>query len=138
MKKWLESKRKKAKQEVEAMIQTLNDQIKIEQGVVSYINEKMTAKWTEVGFGMAATEDDVSALDVMSQELERRDKRITELQIQLDRAKRLNESTKEWTVSPDTVFKGLVSIATILIVIYAEETRPIISKAMGFVIRPRL
>ena len=45
---------------------------------------------------------------------------------------------KEGKITSDTVFKGVISILGILLVIFAEETKLLSNKAMGFVIKPRL
>lgn len=137
VKELFESKRRKAKNDLDTEIQVTMDLIKIEQKLLSDATEAMNQKWVEVGFGQTASDDDITILDVMSQEVDRRTRHIHDLLRQLETEKTLREKSKIG-IEPDTVFKGLVSVATVCLVLYAEESRPIISKAMGFVIKPRL
>lgn len=136
----VKAKFKKAVSEIDLIVKEVEDDILKEQAVISELQEKITAKWNEVSYGEAASEDDVAVIDCLTIELERRTKRVNELLRQLESAKGLKQKAEKanGSISPDTIFKGLVSIITVLLVIHAEETRPVISKAMGFVIKPHV
>lgn len=117
-----------------ALKKDLQSQIVTEQVAIAQLNREITEAWNTDH----VTEDGVTKIDVLTIELERRTRRMNDLIVQLQKLDDLTRKHKEGGITADTLFKGMVSIATVVLVLYAEESRPIISKAMGFVVRPRL
>lgn len=117
-----------------ALKKDLQSQIVTEQVAIAQLNREITEAWNTDH----ATEEGVTKLDILTIELDRRTKRCNDLIVQLQKLDDLTQKHKEGGITADTLFKGMVSIATVVLVLYAEESRPIISKAMGFVVRPRL
>lgn len=136
----IKNKFKKAVDEIDTIAKEVEDDILKEQEAIADLQEQISARWNAVMEDGGATEDEVAYLDILTIELERRTKRVQELLRQLESAKTLKAKAEKGagSISPDTIFKGLVSIITVLLVIHAEETRPVISKAMGFVIKPHV
>lgn len=105
-----------------------------EQMMISEIQGKLASLWEAVvTSGGVASEDEVATIDLLTIELERRTKRVKDLLNQLEQLEK-----KEGKITPDTVFKGVVSILGVLLVIFAEETKMLSNKALGFVIKPRI
>ena len=106
----------------------------VEEEMIDVIQTKLKELWSEVvNRGGDASEEEVARMDFMTIELERRTKRRKDL------IQNLNDlDKKEGKITSDTVFKGVISILGILLVIFAEETKLLSNKAMGFVIKPRL
>lgn len=119
-----------------ALKKDIQSQIVVEQDEIAQLNRQIRERWNKGVDNLS--EDEVTTIDVLTIELERRTKRCNELISQLSKLDDLTQKHKDGGITADTLFKGLVSIATVVLVLYAEESRPIISKAMGFVVRPRL
>lgn len=104
-----------------------------EQKMIEELQAKLVAMWEAVVSSGGSTEEDVATMDLLTIELERRTKRTKDLLNQLEQLEK-----KEGKITPDTVFKGVVSILGVLLVIFAEETKMLSNKALGFVIKPRI
>lgn len=136
LKKWTENGWKKADQEIELTVLGLSQQLKIEREVLAHCNDEISKLQSSESW--VSDEDTVAMFDVLTQEVERRSKRITELMKQLDSARELKKKAKARKVSPDTAFAGAVSLASVLLIIHAEQVGIVASKAMSFVTKPRL
>ena len=112
---------------------TVQNDIITEQKMIEELQAKLVAMWEAVVSSGGATEEDVATMDLLTIELERRTKRVKDLLNQLEQLEK-----KEGKITPDTVFKGVVSILGVLLVIFAEETKMLSNKALGFVIKPRI
>lgn len=112
---------------------TVQNDIITEQMMIAELQAKLVAMWEVVVSSGGATEEDVATMDLLTIELERRTKRVKDLLNQLEQLEK-----KEGKITPDTVFKGVVSILGVLLVIFAEETKMLSNKALGFVIKPRI
>lgn len=112
---------------------TVQNDIITEQMMIAELQAKLVAMWESVVVSGGATEEDVATMDLLTIELERRTKRVKDLLNQLEQLEK-----KEGKITPDTVFKGVVSILGVLLVIFAEETKMLSNKALGFVIKPRI
>lgn len=126
--------KEKARMSPRNLKRDIQSQIVTEQVEISKLQNEITAAWAEDH----ESEDGVTKADILTIELDRRTKRMNELIIQLQKLDDLTHKHKDGGITADTFFKGVVSIATVVLVLYAEESRPIISKAMSFVVRPRL
>lgn len=105
-----------------------------EQRVISELQAKLVSKWEAVvSSGGVPSDEEVAEMDFLTIELDRRTKRVKDLLNQLEQLEK-----KEGKITPDTVFKGVVSILGVLLVIFAEETKMLSNKALGFVIKPRI
>lgn len=112
---------------------TVQNDIITEQMMIAELQAKLVAMWEAVVSSGGATDEDVATMDLLTIELERRTKRVKDLLNQLEQLEK-----KEGKITPDTVFKGVVSILGVLLVIFAEETKMLSNKALGFVIKPRI
>lgn len=112
---------------------TVQNDIITEQMMIAELQAKLVAMWEAVVSSGGATEEDVATMDLLTIELERRTKRVKDLLNQLEQLEK-----KEGKITPDTVFKGVISILGVLLVIFAEETKMLSNKALGFVIKPRI
>lgn len=112
---------------------TVQNDIITEQMMIAELQAKLVAMWETVVSSGGATEEDVATMDLLTIELERRTKRTKDLLNQLEQLEK-----KEGKITPDTVFKGVISIIGVLLVIFAEETKMLSNKALGFVIKPRI
>ncbi len=113
--------------------QTVQNDIITEQMMIAELQAKLVAMWEAVVISGGATDEEVATMDLLTIELERRTKRVKDLLNQLEQLEK-----KEGKITPDTVFKGVVSILGVLLVIFAEETKMLSNKALGFVIKPRI
>lgn len=133
---------KKATDEVDDIYNMLKYDIQVEQeeiGNIQYAYAELYAKVEEKGIN--APEEDTKMLTFYQKELARRTDRVNNLLNQLNKAKEIKEEVKDVKkkgLSPDTVFTGLICLTTCVLAIYAEESRPLISKGMSFIVRPRL
>lgn len=112
---------------------TVQNDIITEQKMIEELQAKLVAMWEAVVSSGGATEEEVATMDLLTIELERRTKRTKDLLNQLEQLEK-----KEGKITPDTVFKGVISILGVLLVIFAEETKMLSNKALGFVIKPRI
>lgn len=112
---------------------TVQNDIITEQAMIAELQAKLVAMWEAVVSSGGATEEDIATMDLLTIELERRTKRTKDLLNQLEQLEK-----KEGKITPDTVFKGVISILGVLLVIFAEETKMLSNKALGFVIKPRI
>ena len=112
---------------------TVQNDIITEQAMIAELQAKLVAMWEAVVSSGGATDEEVATMDLLTIELERRTKRVKDLLNQLEQLEK-----KEGKITPDTVFKGVVSILGVLLVIFAEETKMLSNKALGFVIKPRI
>lgn len=112
---------------------TVQNDIITEQMMIAELQAKLVAMWEAVVSSGGATDEEVATMDLLTIELERRTKRVKDLLNQLEQLEK-----KEGKITPDTVFKGVVSILGVLLVIFAEETKMLSNKALGFVIKPRI
>lgn len=112
---------------------TVQNDIITEQMMIAELQAKLVAMWEAVVSSGGATDEEVATMDLLTIELERRTKRTKDLLNQLEQLEK-----KEGKITPDTVFKGVVSILGVLLVIFAEETKMLSNKALGFVIKPRI
>ena len=112
---------------------TVQNDIITEQAMIAELQAKLVAMWEAVVSSGGATDEEVATMDLLTIELERRTKRVKDLLNQLEQLEK-----KEGKITPDTVFKGVVSILGVLLVIFAEETKMLSHKALGFVIKPRI
>lgn len=112
---------------------TVQNDIITEQKMIEELQAKLVAMWEAVVSSGGATDEEVATMDLLTIELERRTKRVKDLLNQLEQLEK-----KEGKITPDTVFKGVVSILGVLLVIFAEETKMLSNKALGFVIKPRI
>lgn len=130
----ISSIKEKARMSPRNLKKAIQQEIVVEQTEIAKIQQDIAAAWEQDH----ENEEGVTKLDILTIELDRRTKRMNELIIQLQKLNDLNSKKLDGRITPDTFFKGIVSIATVVLVLYAEESRPIISKAMSFVVRPRL
>lgn len=112
---------------------TVQNDIITEQMMIAELQAKLVAMWEAVVSSGGATDEEVATMDLLTIELERRTKRVKDLLNQLEQLEK-----KEGKITPDTVFKGVISILGVLLVIFAEETKMLSNKALGFVIKPRI
>lgn len=112
---------------------TVQNDIITEQMMIAELQAKLVAMWEAVVSSGGATDEEVATMDLLTIELERRTKRTKDLLNQLEQLEK-----KEGKITPDTVFKGVISILGVLLVIFAEETKMLSNKALGFVIKPRI
>lgn len=140
MKKWLAQKKenawRRAEKDVEVLVIGLGEQLALEREALEHVNDRIDDIENDTAW--FSDEESVAEIDVLSQEVERRSKRITELLKQLDSARELKKKAKARSVSPDAVFTGIVSLASVLMIINAERVGIVASKAIGFVVKPRL
>lgn len=126
--------KEKARMSPRNLKKAIQQEIVVEQTQITKIQQEIAAAWEQDH----ESEEGITRSDILTIELDRRTKRMNELIIQLQKLNDLNSKKLDGRITPDTFFKGIVSIATVVLVLYAEESRPIISKAMSFVVRPRL
>ena len=126
--------KEKARMSPKSIKRAIQAEIVTEQVEIEKLQREIEAAWQTDH----KSEEGITNADILTIELDRRTKRMNELIIQLQKLDDLKHKHKEGGITADTFFKGMVSIATVVLVLYAEESRPIISKAMSFVVRPRL
>lgn len=124
----------KARMSPKSIKKAIQSEIVTEQIEIEKLQREIEAAWQQDH----KSEEGITNADILTIELDRRTKRMNELIIQMQKLDDLKYKRKEGCITADTFFKGMVSIATVVLVLYAEESRPIISKAMSFVVRPRL
>ena len=133
---------KKATDEVDDIYNMLKYDIQTEQEEIGNIQYAYNDLYARVeAEGINAPEEHTKMLTFYQKELARRTDRVNNLLNQLNKAKEIKEEVKDVKkkgLSPDTVFTGLICLTTCVLAIYAEESRPLISKGMSFIVRPRL
>ena len=138
------NKWKRTEKEIDVIKKTIESQIEDEQAELDRLNIKLNDEWNKYHEHDAEKngpdEEIIAVIDVLTQEIERRTKRVHDLLRQLDEVKNLKKKVTDnnGQITPDTVFKACVYLGGIALVLYAEESRPLISKAMTFLVKPRL
>ena len=131
-----------ATEDLETVKEAIEKQIKDEQ---DYIDQLNGDAWRYQEQYVETDDPDekkeyASSIEMLTSEVDRRTKRITDLLRQLEELKKIKQKIVDETktISAETVFKSIVYIGGICLVLYAEESRPLISKAMSFVIKPKI
>ena len=131
-----------ATDDLEAVKEAIEEQIRNEQDYIDQLNSDTwlcQEQWTEA-IDPEEKKEYASNISMMTSEIERRTKRITDLLRQLEEIKKIKQKVCDdsKTISAETIAKSVVYICGICLVLYAEESRPLISKAMSFVIKPKI
>ena len=81
----------------------------------------------------------VSKIDFLTQEIDRKTKHVSDLLKQLETINGLTKKCeKEGKLTEETVFKSAIYLTGTLLVLHAEEVRPLISKGMMFLAKPKI
>ena len=138
----IEHKLKGTTKDIEVIRKALEKQIKDEQEYIDKLNNDI---WMYQEQYVETDDPDekkeyASSIEMLTSEVDRRTKRITDLLRQLEEIKKIKQKVVDETktISAETVFKSIVYIGGICLVLYAEESRPLISKGMSFLVKPRI
>lgn len=131
---------KKAKTELDDTYDMIVYDIQCELDEISILQQDIATKWDGIR-DENAEKPDPEVLKAYENEIERRTKRVYDLLGQLEKVKELKKVSKKCEkdgLTAGEIFRGAIYIGGICLVLYAEESRPLISKAMQFVCKPKL